>query len=370
MIVDHYSNWPIVKRSTNDALGLINTLRITFATFGTPDELTSDGGPEFIAHTTGQFLAEWGIHHRLSSVAFPHSNCRAEIGVKTIKRLVTNNVGPKGDINVVTLQCVILQYRNTPDQDTKLSSAMCIFGRPTRDLIPILPGKYHPHQTWRESLLARDEALRNRHIVVNHEKWKEHTTLLPPLHIGDQVRIQNQTGPNPNKWDKTGTVIEVHQYYQYSIKVDGSGRIILRNRKFLRKYKPIYDPKPKRTILEDLALLQPVLQLRTHYLPPPLPLDHITIQSHHLRLPLLIQRSTLHHQILALPLGPPRWQHPTTTGATATLPTTNTSYPFTSTLDPIPNQISTNQTQEINQDKETHLNGKGVMTTSVFYPLP
>ena len=52
VIVDRYSNWPIVERSTNGSLGFINTLRITFATFGIPDELTSDGGPEYIAHTT------------------------------------------------------------------------------------------------------------------------------------------------------------------------------------------------------------------------------------------------------------------------------------------------------------------------------
>ena len=288
VIVDRYSNWPIVERSNNGALGLINTLRRTFATFGIADELTSDGGPKFIAHTTRQFLAEWGIHHRLSSVAFPHSNFRAEIGVKSIKRLITNNVGPKGDINVDTFQSALLQYRNTPYQDTNLSPAMYIFGRPTRDLIPILPGKYHPHQTWRESLLAREEASRNRHMV-NHEKWKEHTKHLPPLHIGDQVRIQNQTGPNPNKCDKTGTVIEVHQYHQYSIKVDGSGRITLRNRKFLRKYKPIYDPRPKRTILEDLVLLQPDPTVENTLPPTPLPLDHLTIKYHHLRQPLLIQ---------------------------------------------------------------------------------
>ena len=178
--MDRHSNWPIVERAQDGAQGLINTLRKTFATYGIRDELSSDGGPEFIAHSTRKFLSEWGIHHRLSSVAFPHSNCRAEIGVKTIKRLITNNVGKNGDINVDSFQRAILQYRNTLDHDTKLSPAMCIFGRPTNDLIPILLGKYHPHQTWRESLMAWEEALRTRH-TVHHEKWKEHTRGLPPL---------------------------------------------------------------------------------------------------------------------------------------------------------------------------------------------
>ncbi|KAJ8373500.1 hypothetical protein SKAU_G00040800 [Synaphobranchus kaupii] len=209
--VDRYSNWPIISKSTDGAAGLINHLRRAFLTYGTPEELTSDGGPEFTSTETRSFLHRWGVHHRLSSVAFPHSNCRMEIGVKTMKRLITDNTGPKGELDTDAVQRAILQYRNTPDPDTKISPAMCVFGRPIRDFIPIVPGKYRPHETWRETLTAREEALRKRHIRTA-DTWAEHTKCLPPLVVGDLVRVQNQTGPYPNKWDRTGSVVEVRQH--------------------------------------------------------------------------------------------------------------------------------------------------------------
>ena len=55
------------------------------------------------------------------------------------------------------------------------------------------------------------------------ERLTEHTRSLPPLVIGDSVRVQNQSGPHPTKWDKTGIVVEVRQFDQYVIRADGSG---------------------------------------------------------------------------------------------------------------------------------------------------
>ena len=232
-------------------------------TFRIPDEGATDGGPEFTATTTRQCLKDWGVHHRLSSVAFPHSNCKAEIGVKTVKLLITNNTSPHGSLNTDALQCAILQYRNTPDPDTKLSPAQCVFGRPIKDFIPILPGRYKPHPTWSDTLAAREEALRNRHMKAA-ERWTEHTKRLPPLVVGDHVRIQNQTGPHPTKWDKTGIVIEVRQFNQYVVCVDGSGRITLRNRKFLRKYTPLQIQPPRQTIDDDLQNIpKPLIKPKT-----------------------------------------------------------------------------------------------------------
>ena len=144
-----------------------------------------------------------------------------------------------------------MQYRNTFDPSTKLSPAQCLFRRPIRDFIPILPGRYKPHPTWQNTLDKRENALRNRHMR-SAEKWNEHTRRLPPLVVGNYVRLQNQTGPYPTKWDKTRRVVEVRQFDQYVVRVDGSGRMTVRNRKYLRKFDPVLRQPPRRSILSDL----------------------------------------------------------------------------------------------------------------------
>ena len=233
IIVDRYSNWPIIKK-TSRAAGLIKCLREEFVTYGVPVELSSDGGPEFVASETQSFLKAWGVHHHISSVAFPHSNCRAQVGVKTCKRLIMNNTEPNGELEVAKFQRAVLQYRNTPDQD------MIVFGRCVRDLIPVLLGKYTLQQAWTDNAGLRESALRKRHLRAA-ERLTAHTKRLPPLRVGDHVRIQNQFGSESLKWDKTGVVVEVKQHDQYVIRVDGSGRVTLRNRKFLRRFR-LYEP--------------------------------------------------------------------------------------------------------------------------------
>ena len=53
----------------------------------------------------------------MSSSYYPHSNGRAEVAVKSAKRMLQDNVGPNGMINSDRVACAVLQYHNTPLQD-------------------------------------------------------------------------------------------------------------------------------------------------------------------------------------------------------------------------------------------------------------
>ena len=107
-------------------------------TFGVPVEVSSDGGPEFDSAETSAFFNRWGIHHRLSSVSFPSSNGRAELAVKTAKRLLMDNVSANGKLDNDGIVRALLTYRNTPDPVCKLSPAEILLRRPLRDTLPII----------------------------------------------------------------------------------------------------------------------------------------------------------------------------------------------------------------------------------------
>jgi hypothetical protein len=42
---------------------IIATLKMLFITFGIPEELASDGGPQFVVYDTRDFLVRYGMHH-------------------------------------------------------------------------------------------------------------------------------------------------------------------------------------------------------------------------------------------------------------------------------------------------------------------
>ena len=240
VIVDRFSGWPVVTHcggSTGSSGKLRDCLRDYFATFGIPEELATDGGLTYMSYETQKFLKDYGVKHRLSSVALPQSNKRAELAVKSMKRLLRENTNGDGSLKNDKYFRALMSYRNTPDRDTKKSPAQVIFGRALRDFLPAPHHRYKPHPEWIMLAEDREKALAKRSIA-NMERLSKNTKALPRLAVGDNVLVQNQVGNHPSRWDITGVVVELKDHDQYVVRVDGSGRLTLRNRRFLRKLTP------------------------------------------------------------------------------------------------------------------------------------
>ena len=214
-------------------------LRQWFRTFGVPKQLSSDGGPEFAAGITAEFLKTWGVTHRISSAYHAQSNGRAEVAVKSVKRLMRSNLGPAGTLNTDCFVRAMLQLRNTPDPDCRISPAEIVFGKPLRDnlLFSDYLNRARYSQHWQHAWQAKEEALRARFIRTS-EDLNKHARPIPPLVPGDKCFVQNQTGQHANKWYHTGTVVEVLPHDKYGVVIDGSGRVTYRNRRFLKQYTP------------------------------------------------------------------------------------------------------------------------------------
>ena len=249
LTVDRFSNWPDLREtpahSPNAGVaGLTKACRELFATFGVPEQLSSDGGPEYTSKAFKDFLRTWGVQHRLSSAYHPQSNGRAEVTVKAMKRLLRNNVDHNGKLNTDEVTRAMLQLRNTPESDSGLSPAQILLGRTLRDSLPLKPPiprgqTVFDHESavspvWKDVWLAKEHALKSR-LAKQVEKLEAGTHALEPLCVGDTVRVQNQTGSHPNKWDKTGVIMQIGEHNQYIVRIDGSRRLTLRNRRFLRK---------------------------------------------------------------------------------------------------------------------------------------
>ena len=227
VVVDRYSGWPTVSQATGGAAGLAATLREVFGSFGIPDTITTDGGPEFTAHSTAEFLDSWGVQHRICSAYTPHSNNRAETGVKSMKRLMAGNTGPGGALKTSFYKALLTylpRHKSLPSH--------------------VRPGQGHkrPDTNTPKQTSATHQPLRKQAPGCTSEetgplanaRWQEHSVGLSPLRCGDEVHVQNQHGNHPTKWDQGGTITEVLQYHQYVVKMTSSGRHTTRNRHHLR----------------------------------------------------------------------------------------------------------------------------------------
>ena len=230
--VDRLSNWPIVKECRGEATSrqLVGLLRETFAATGVPTVLRADGGPQFTARRTRDFLKRWGVSLVLSSPHYPQSNGHAEAGVKSVKRLIMKTT-QHGDLDDDAFARGLLELRNTPGEHGR-SPAQILFGHPLRSSVPVHRRAFAA--AW-QAAAERCERSRARAAENVRERYDSTAKTLPVVRIGTTVDVQDsRTG----QWDRTGVVVGVGDHRDYLVKMPG-GRVLWRNRRFLRAHRPL-----------------------------------------------------------------------------------------------------------------------------------
>ena len=232
--VDRFSGWPIVKAFFRHATaeGLMTTLRTFFAATGIPEVFRSDNGPQFTAHNFGKFLKAWGVRLVTSSPYYPQSNGHAEAGVKSVKHLIIKCT-KNGNLDTDEFAAGLLELRNTPRADGQ-SPAQVLFGHPLRSNIPVHHRSYQSEWQKSEQREARRDCLQRKAEAKYNQTAKD----LPELIVGNHILLQDR---RTGRWTVKGKIIEVGVNRNYFIKKSNGGTT-WRNRKFIRKQFPIWNP--------------------------------------------------------------------------------------------------------------------------------
>ena len=79
MVVDAHSKWlDVIPMRTTTALAMVQELRTLFSSFGVPDSIVSDNGPQFAAAKFQELCKSNGVRHVLIAPYHPASNGLAE----------------------------------------------------------------------------------------------------------------------------------------------------------------------------------------------------------------------------------------------------------------------------------------------------
>ena len=230
--VDHLSGGATTSR-------LLTSFRRWFTKFGIPEELSCDGGTNLTSHEARKFFSDWCVSLRISSAHYAQSNGRAEAAVKSAKRMLRGNLTPGGSLDTDGIARALLQYHNTPLQGSKASPAQLLTGRQLRDAIPAEKSQYLVKEQWGRTLRERERTMTRTatNASLRHDQ-RAHS--LTPLTPGQRARVQN---PVNGRWDRQGTVVESTAPRQYLIRLDGSGRATVRNRRHIHPLTP-HMPEP------------------------------------------------------------------------------------------------------------------------------
>ena len=115
------------------------------------------------------------------------------------------------------------------------SPAQNLFGHPVQDILPAHRRSFSP-ELQQKSQEVEEQAKQTSQS--SEAVYNTHTHPLPDIHIGSNVAIQN---PQSKLWDIYSIVTDIGPHRRYYVKT-GSGRVLVRNRRFLCRHIPLSIP--------------------------------------------------------------------------------------------------------------------------------
>lgn len=215
VVVDYYSKWlEIEYMNTTTAEALIKVMSKMFAVHGYPEEIVSDQGPPFTGELWKRFLKERDVRQRFSSPTFAQSNGAAESAVKVAKRILRQDDPSRA----------LLAYRCTSHSATDWAPSQLLCGRLLRSELPI------PEHRLKQSIVDPTAAQRRAKQLAK-KYYDKHNGVreLPPLEVGDRVRLRDSDG----QWTIRGEITA--QRDERSYQVTTAGAALERNRFHIRE---------------------------------------------------------------------------------------------------------------------------------------
>ena len=189
VLTDAHSKWPeIIPMRQTTTEKTMEVLRGLFASYGFPEEIVSDNGPQFTSDMFATFLSKNGIKHSRSAPYHPATNGAAERLVQVLKKSLKLDSDLTKEHQLANL---LLHYRTTPHTTTGVPPAELFLKRQLRT---------------RLSLVKPDpEAAMRKKQQQQQQQHDQGTKTLRVFQPGDRVAVRQFRGPD--KW-ALGTVVQ------------------------------------------------------------------------------------------------------------------------------------------------------------------
>ena len=188
--IDETSRWPTVTILKSTVTSKITSvLDDLSSTFGYPDCIRSDNGPQFISKEFKDYCIKQGIDHKPVTPYYPQANGEVERFFRTLKKVIccAINEGKPWKNEILKF---LLNYRNTPHQTTGKSPAEIVLNYEPRTRLPSTRKLSNPtaEQKMKE-LLAKDAESKQKMKTYadNYNKAKESVVTK-----GDYILLRRQ----------------------------------------------------------------------------------------------------------------------------------------------------------------------------------